>query len=111
MKYLWLFFFCFLSVSFPQINDEIGNDVSSDSPSSIPITKPRNIYGVIQGGREKTANGTLRVLFVFVRFKDDYLTKPSWPDYNTLPSWAQNIVDPNIPSNNIYSHLNLSNFF
>jgi hypothetical protein len=48
---------------------------------------------------------------VFVRFKDDVLSVPSWPDYNVLPNWASTIVDPTIPANNIFTPLNMTDFF
>jgi hypothetical protein len=64
-----------------------------------------------RGGQEKTASGTLRILVVFVRYLDDTLNTPTWPDYNVLPSWAQTFVDPAIPANNIFTSKNLSDFF
>lgn len=63
------------------------------------------------GGQEKTASGTLRVLVIFVRYKDDIENTPTWQNYNVLPTWAQTFVDPAIPSNNIFTPKNLSDFF
>ncbi len=66
---------------------------------------------LLRGGREITANGELRVLVVFVRFKDDIENTTYWPDYTVLPDWAQNIVDQQVPPNQIYTPLNLSDYF
>ncbi|MFA6596142.1 MAG: T9SS type A sorting domain-containing protein [Ignavibacteriaceae bacterium] len=55
--------------------------------------------------------GTLKALVIFVRYLDDTQNTDSWPDYTVLPSWAQTFVNTNIPSNNIFTPLNLSDFF
>ncbi|MFZ2325048.1 MAG: T9SS type A sorting domain-containing protein [Ignavibacteriaceae bacterium] len=66
---------------------------------------------LIRGGQEKTASGTLRILVVFVRYKDDVENTATWPDYNVLPTWAQTFVNPVIPSNGIFTPKNISDFF
>jgi len=66
---------------------------------------------LLRGGKMKTTVGTLRVMVIFVRFADDVETTSYWPDVNTLPTWATAFVDNQIPANNIYPSVNLSNFF
>ncbi len=63
------------------------------------------------GGQLKTASGTLKVLVVFVRFSGDERVTESWPDYRFLPDWAYNFIDRDIPLDNQYYQLNLSDFF
>ncbi len=107
MKKLFLFFLlCTYNV--------YGQDQICISQQSLMVVQNGSLpstTAVLRGGREITTQGTLRVLVVFVRFKDDVLNTPTWPDYNVLPTWASTIVDQQIPSNNIYPSLNMSNFF
>jgi len=81
-------------------------DVLSSTQGIFPTTSimPR-------GGQEKTATGTLRILVIFVRYKDDVENTSIWPDYTILPDWAKNIVDKNPDSNNMFTPNNLSDFF
>ncbi|MFZ1517536.1 MAG: T9SS type A sorting domain-containing protein [Ignavibacteriaceae bacterium] len=82
------------------------NDVQTVTEGFFPETDQMS-----RGGQEKTASGILRILVIFVRYKDDTLNTPTWPDYTVLPSWAQTFVDPSTPSNNIYTAKNMSDFF
>lgn len=84
------------------IPNETGNISSGRIPSDLDSCF---------AGREKTAKDTLTVLCVFVRFADDCSNTQTWPNYRVLPQWAATLVDSAIPSNGVYSNLNLSNFF
>lgn len=87
-------------------------NVDSLFPSTTTTTAVENTYGIITGGKKKTASGTLRILVIFVRFKDDTRTNSIiWPNATVLPAWASTLVDDEIPSNNVYQNINLSNFF
>ena len=66
---------------------------------------------MLRGGKEKTATGPLKALVIFVRYLDDVTNTETWPNYNVLPSWAQTFVNQTIPSNNIFTPNNLSDFF
>ncbi|MGE5433008.1 MAG: T9SS type A sorting domain-containing protein [Syntrophomonadaceae bacterium] len=60
-------------------------------------------------GYEKTSKNELKVLVVFVRFKDDINSTSAWDNPAVLPYWAQTIVDPNVTA--IGSHPgNLSDY-
>jgi|GEM_PF-1464420 len=85
---------------------------SSQGSSELTPQGISSTESVLQrGGREKTVNGTVRTLVVFLRFQDDISSGSYWPDYTVLPAWAQTIVDSQIPTNHIYQNLNISNFF
>jgi hypothetical protein len=71
----------------------------------------RSTTGIVAGGKDITATGTLKIPIVFVRFADDNATTSNWPIANLLPTWATNYVDSNIPVNNIYTNNNLSKFY
>ncbi len=104
------FFFLFLTFTI----NVFGQDQVCSSGQNLMVVQNGTLpsaTAVMRGGREITTQGTLRVLVVFVRFKDDVANTATWPDYNVLPSWASTFVDPQIPANNIYSSLNMSNFF
>jgi hypothetical protein len=45
--------------------------------------------GIVQGGKDITATGTLKIPIVFVKFADDDATTSYWPDADVLPDWAQ----------------------
>jgi hypothetical protein len=85
-------------------NDVLSSNSSPTSVRKISTDMPKN-------GISKTAKDTLRVLVIFIRYKDDSTTTTNWPSLSTLPSWAQTIVDTSIPSNHIFTPLNLSDFF
>src|SRR5437870_2621758 len=53
-----------------------------------PIASYPSSPTLLRGGKYKTANGTVRVMVIFVRFADDVLPGPNWPDYQTLPQWV-----------------------
>jgi M6 family metalloprotease-like protein len=63
------------------------------------------------GGRYRTSSGVLRLLVVFVRFKDDNETTSSWPDTNALPYWAANFVDSSVSTIGSTDTRNLSTYF
>ena len=111
LYYSLLFFFVFLCLTpqkyFSQVL-ECGQTTPVEPPPG--ATYP-NLTTVLRGGENKTSTGTLKVLVVFVRFKDDTQNTTSWLDYNVLPSWASSIVNASIPSNNIYTPENLSDIF
>jgi len=67
--------------------------------------------GIVQGGKDITATGTLKIPIVFVKFADDDATTSYWPDADVLPDWAANFVNPSIPANNIYQNNNFSKFY
>lgn len=97
----------------------VTNIYAQDIFDSVPIndvqTVTEGIYPetntISLGGQEKTSSGMLRVLIIFVRYKDDTTNTTTWQDYNVLPTWAQTFVDPTTPSNNIYTAKNMSDFF
>jgi hypothetical protein len=82
--------------------------ITGHLPSSIQSIK--GVTGIPVGGREITNQGILRILVIFIRFKDDYTNTTNWPNYNVLPQWAEHIIDTQIPANNIYSPGNISDF-
>lgn len=111
MKTLYSLIFCLLiitSISFGQgvYSDIPIEDVPFDGGGQYP---KQNLMP--RGGIEKTASGTLRVLVIFVRYSDDTINTTTWPNYRVLPTWAQSFVNQDIPSNNIYTALNLSDYF
>lgn len=118
MKFIKILIFSiyfFAELSFAQlINDDFdsGPHFNLDSLcGSYTPTGLENDLGVLQGGRLKTAQGVLKVLWVYVRFSDDlYVGNPDWPDPTILPQFLQNSVNNSIPSNNVFSDLNVSNF-
>lgn len=71
----------------------------------------RSASGIVEGGKDITATGTLKIPIVFVKFADDNATTSNWPTANSLPSWAANFVNSTIPTNNIYQNNNLSKFY
>jgi len=69
-----LMVFLMSSVFSQEIIESIPDSVPEDVlfvVQALPTTKTPNVFGIVQGGREKTASGTLRVLVIIVRFKDD----------------------------------------
>ena len=62
-----------------------------------------------EGGIHLTSQGELKVLIVFVRFKDDTSYHPNWPigqppyNYNTF-------IDPNLQTNSTH-YINLTNYY
>jgi len=92
-------------------------DSTFSAPGKMPslsanlTNAPVGVTGIRRAGKEITAQGTLRVLVIFIRFKDDIENTPTWPDYRVLPDWAKNIVNSQVPSNGIYTPGNMSDFF
>jgi len=111
MKHL-TFFIVFIFIVFNEIQ---AQDIFSSTPIYDVQTVTESIYPetnlMPRGGQEKTASGILKILVIFVRYKDDTENTASWPNFNTLPSWAQTFVNTTIPSNNIFTPKNLSDFF
>lgn len=111
MKHLTLFI-VFVFIVFNEIQ---AQDIFSSTPINDVQTVTEGIYPetntISLGGQEKTASGVLRVLVIFVRYLDDTENTTTWPDYTVLPTWAQTFVDPETPSNNIYTAKNMSDFF
>jgi hypothetical protein len=48
---------------------------------------------------------------VFVRFADDTINTPTWPDYHLLPDWARKFVNPSVPADGKYYQYSLSDYF
>ncbi len=113
MKKIFLIILLFSVNYFAQIEQQIKCPINLETilPSAKTSTVAKNANGIIQGGKKKTASGILRVLVIFVRFKDDNTNTASWPNYQVLPNWAANFVDSQVPSNNIYQNINLSKYF
>lgn len=61
------------------------------------------------GGKYITANGTLRILLVFVSFPNDNNEHPYWP-VGGPPTYMGNFIDPNVNTNST-NHANLTNYF
>ena len=61
------------------------------------------------GGKHITADGTLRILVVFVSFFDDETPHPYWPAHNP-PLYMQQFIDPDTATNS-QSLFNLTNYF
>ena len=112
MRILTLMLLLALSISNYSQNEELLCGGAESVPGQMPlnIESILGVTGIPVGGREITNQGILRVLVIFVRFKDDYTNTPSWPDYNVLPSWAESIIDNEIPLNNLYTPGNISDF-
>src|SRR3972149_6924018 len=115
MKILTLILLLVLCFSIYPQNDSLvcGNSVISISGNMPSNTESlEGVTGIPVGGREITNQGILRVLVVFVRFKDDLTNTTTWPDYNVLPSWAVSIIDNEkiriaIFTNKVGNHVNL----
>jgi len=103
---MFLFYFVGTIKAQQLASSSSNEDVQSVQSGIFPAST-----NMLRGGQEKTATGTLKVLVIFVRYLDDTQNTSTWPDYNVLPPWAQTFVDPNIPANNIFTPLNLSDFF
>ncbi len=98
--YLVLVFFFFLSnFVYTQTGEGCG---------TTPLPN-ENIDLNQEGGIYLTAQGELKVLVVFVRFKDDNSSHPYWPvggnpdNYNTF-------IDPSIKTNSTH-YINLTNYY
>ncbi len=61
------------------------------------------------GGKHITANGTLRILVVFVSFFDDETPHAYWPAHSP-PLYMQQFIDPDTATNS-QSPFNLTNYF
>ncbi len=61
------------------------------------------------GGIYRTSQGELKVLVVFVRFKDDNSYNPHWPA-GSPPNVMSNFIDPNSNTNST-NYLNLTHYF
>ncbi len=111
MKKLLIFIFVLsLNSLYAQVEIDLGTDVTVNSVGTINELM-RGVNGIIQGGKDITASGILRIPIVFVRFADDNEVTNYWPIANELPDWAETFVDFQIPSNGIYANLNLSKYF
>lgn len=111
-KITFLFLLIISSISYSQEQSDMCGPVFSiegEMPENIQLL--RGMTGALRGGREITNQGTLRVLVVFIRFKDDRENTPTWTDYRILPNWAKTIVDTTVPLNGFYTSGNLSDFF
>ncbi len=86
-------------------------DLTQMYKNTTHTTKMPNQFGIVQGGKYKTASGTIRVPIIFVRFKDDTQSSTYWPSYGSLPSWAANLLDNEVPLDGVFQNLNISNFF
>ena len=62
-----------------------------------------------EGGIYLTAQGELKVLVVFVRFKDDTSPHPYWPA-GQPPQNYSTFIDPNLQTGSTH-HINLTNYF
>lgn len=113
--FIIIFLLSNLSISLGQnLSLSIGEDLITDIETTMPgitLTSSRNTYGVPVGGMKKTSSGILKVLVVFVRFRDDDVNWADGTSYSTLPEWAAKFVNTSIPSNGIYNDINLTNFF
>lgn len=63
-----------------------------------------------KGGLHITSRGTIRVLVVFVRFKDDNAPDSYWPANDQIQPWMTQYIDPNEQTGST-NYLNLTNFF
>lgn len=61
------------------------------------------------GGMYITADGTFRILIVFVSYPDDNNSHPYWP-MGEPPTAMANFIDPNVNTNST-NHANLTNYF
>ncbi|MCC6550924.1 MAG: hypothetical protein IT279_12740 [Ignavibacteriaceae bacterium] len=110
LKLCFMAVFMFLSSLETSAQSDSLIDIFITPEDLIPGEMPKDAQN-IHGGKLKTAQGILKVLCVFVRFNGDNVATDNWPNPSVLPSWAENIVDAEIPQNQIYSNLNVSNFF
>ncbi len=82
---------------------------ASNNPQACGLTGTTTINLNQRGGLYRTAQGTLRVLVVFVRFKDDNAYNPHWPA-GSPPNVMNNYIDPNANTNST-NLINLTHYF
>jgi hypothetical protein len=63
-----------------------------------------------EGGLYITAQGTIRVLVVFVRFKDDVAPHNHWPANDQVQTWMTEYIDPDMQTGST-NYANLTNYF
>jgi len=87
-KYLYL-----IEMIFVLLNGQVAQ--AGDSVVNNCMTGTTNNSSGQLGGRWKTAEGTLNVLFVFAQFPDDsfYVNDTQWPK-GSAPAYMNDIVDP-----------------
>lgn len=78
------------------------------TPTNVKNTLTALSSPTSRGGAYITYQGVLRVVVVFIQFKDDSQASTDWP-LNTLPNWALNFVNAN-PGNS-FPYNNLSQYF
>lgn len=82
---------------------------ASNDPKACGSTGTTTINLSQTGGLYRTSQGTLRVLVVFVRFKDDNAYNPHWPA-GSPPNVMNDFIDPNV-STNSSNLINLTHYF
>jgi len=85
---------------------------AQSEPECAPPTSGEQISLSQEGGIYLTAQGTLNVLVVFARFKDDWTSHPYW-DPELLgepPDNYDSFVDPNLKTGSTH-YINLTNYF
>ncbi|KAA3610775.1 MAG: T9SS C-terminal target domain-containing protein [Calditrichaeota bacterium] len=89
---------------------ELSPDVIEESVGTINASM-RVATGIIEGGKNISASGTLKIPIVFVMFADDNFTSSHWPDADAIPDWASLFVSSKIPTNNLYLTDSFSKFY
>ena len=82
---------------------------ASNYPKSCDLNETTTINLNQRGGIYRPAQGTLRVLVVFVRFKDDSSYNPHWPA-GSPPNVMNNYIDPNVNTHST-NLINLTHYF
>lgn len=112
MKNLAIILISFILMISNYAQENIIVDLDANYNSSGSINNSMRLpTGIVQGGKNITASGILKIPIVFVRFADDNATTSHWPTADELPSWAENFVDSQVPSNGVFNYNNLTKFY
>ena len=104
----WILLLLLNVSAFPRMNEACKTNLQQ---SLRPKLKYPLLNQMPRGGQCKTTTGELKTLVVFIRFADDTINTPTWPDYHVLPDWAQKFVNPTVPADGKYYQYSLSDYF